>query len=322
MATPWIELPLSLWADRKTLVLAEALDIDDTHAAGLVARLWCWCLDNAAVDWEGQRGALVATSPRVIASAAGWRGDAAALRAALVASEYLYPVGDNLGLHDDWWRSAGKLLARRRADAERKRDDRMSAGCPADIRRTSDGHPTDTARMSVATVQYSTPEQSKAGEGTVVATQPHHAAATRPPYTPAFEAFWADYPHQPGRRWIKAQAFDGWLRANAEAEDQAALLDGVAAWKLGKDWREGKIWRPDRFVEQRMWEGPPDPWAGQGEPAARYRGQRGEELGEDIADFTARLKELNRGRGDVRAGDAQTPALALSGESARQARQG
>ena len=113
----WIELQQSLWTHRKTYALAEALSIDEVHAGGLVARLWCWALDNAQADYEHRRGLLTGVVPRAIAGGAGWKGDASSFFYALIDAGFLDNDGDDIvipwiahqpgGLRPRGWRTIG-----------------------------------------------------------------------------------------------------------------------------------------------------------------------------------------------------------------------
>lgn len=114
----WIELHQSVWTHRKTLLLADALDLDPTYAAAHMARLWTWALDNA------QDGDLSGLPPRVIAAGAGWTGDPERFVAAVVAAGFLDQVGDSLLLHD-WHDYAGRLMEQRRLNAERNKRKRQ-----------------------------------------------------------------------------------------------------------------------------------------------------------------------------------------------------
>lgn len=146
----WIEVHQSLRDHRKVLALAGELDMPEAHVAGHMLYLWLWSLDNAP------EGTLPA-SERIIERAAGWQGMAGALVAGMVGAGMLDrdPSDGRLRIHD-WYEYAGKLIERRKSDAERKRRERGGEGHPASVQRTSNGHPTDGRRMSVATVPYPT----------------------------------------------------------------------------------------------------------------------------------------------------------------------
>lgn len=115
----WIELQQSLWTHRKTFALAEALAIDEVHAGGLVARLWCWALDNAKADYDKRRGLLSGVVPLAVAGGAGWKGEPSTFFYALIDAGFLEHDGDDIVIHD-WWDYSGRLLERRRRDRERK----------------------------------------------------------------------------------------------------------------------------------------------------------------------------------------------------------
>jgi hypothetical protein len=112
----WIELHQAVWTHRKTFELAARLDLDETYAAAHLIRLWTWALDNAP------NGDLSSLSARALAFGAGWRGDADALVGALVGSGWLDP---DLRIHD-WQDYAGRLLARRQAQADRMQRSRAN----------------------------------------------------------------------------------------------------------------------------------------------------------------------------------------------------
>lgn len=110
----WIELHQSVWSHRKTLLLADALEIDPIYAAAHMIHLWTWALDNA------QDGDLSGLPPRVIAAGAGWPGDPERFVAAVVAAGFLDRDAESLVIHD-WYDYAGRLIERREQHRERMR---------------------------------------------------------------------------------------------------------------------------------------------------------------------------------------------------------
>lgn len=114
---PWIELHQSLPTHRKTLDLSDELDIPPVAAVGHLCCLWLWAIDNAP------EGNIAGIKPRTVARAAHWDGDAEAFIAALTHAGFLHDNGD---IHD-WHDYAGKLVERRRANAERMREARSGA---------------------------------------------------------------------------------------------------------------------------------------------------------------------------------------------------
>lgn len=97
---------------------------------GHMVCLWTWALDNAP------DGDLTDVQAVVIATGAEWTGDAGAFVEALVEVGFLDRSPDSLQIHN-WDDYAGKLIARRTSDRERKRALRASAGNPEDVRRKS-----------------------------------------------------------------------------------------------------------------------------------------------------------------------------------------
>lgn len=135
----WIEVHQSLRDHRKILSLADALDMPEAHVAGHMVYLWLWSLDNAP---DG----TLPESTRIVERAAGWQGQSGALIAAMAQVGMLDRDEESgqLCIHD-WQEYAGRLIEKRKSDAERKRFARSVAGRPTDVPRTTDGQPTDVA---------------------------------------------------------------------------------------------------------------------------------------------------------------------------------
>lgn len=143
----WIELHQSLPGHRKTMRLRRALKIGQAQAIGHLCMLWLWCLDNCP---DGDLSSLLDCE---IAEAAGYDKKPTDFTAALRESGFL---DENNHIHD-WYSYAGKLIEKRREDAERKRTSRtQKASRGADVQRTSIGHPSDVQRMSSVTVPNTT----------------------------------------------------------------------------------------------------------------------------------------------------------------------
>ncbi len=141
----WLMVDQSLPTHRKTMAAADRLDISPVEMVGHLVTFWLWALDNAP------DGCLAGVTDRSVARAGAWEGDASAFAAALRHAGFLDMEGDLLIIHD-WWDYAGKLMERRRANAERMRA----------ARATHVPH-TDDARAG-ATVQESTVENSTTPE--------------------------------------------------------------------------------------------------------------------------------------------------------------
>lgn len=138
----WIESHQELGRHPKTKRLARLLGVSVPTAVGHLHFLWWWALDYA------EDGCLYRYDSVDIADAAMWEEDPQSFVDALVESGFLEPSEDGLRIHD-WWQYAGRLVERRRKDADRKRTQR---GRPHDVRRTSDGHPQDVAKTACVTV--------------------------------------------------------------------------------------------------------------------------------------------------------------------------
>lgn len=152
----YIETHQSLFTHRKTLRLARLLQLDIFAIVGRLMALWCWALDNAP------DGAINANDADILADVMGWSGEPQTLCEALIAAgfiEYGNSDADHYLIHD-WQDYAGRLIEKRRIDADRKRAARAVPppvtdtlpSRPQDIQRTSSGHPRDGA----GTVPYPT----------------------------------------------------------------------------------------------------------------------------------------------------------------------
>lgn len=152
----WIEVHQSLPTHRKTLLVADALDMPPVHVMGHLVAFWLWALDNAP------DGILRDISPRMIARAAQWEGNPKEFVDALAKAGLIDQTSEGYAIHD-WRDYAGKLIERRAADRERKKrqggdpesesnrkakedpeeEQKNSAGTPAEIQQNSDGIPAE-----------------------------------------------------------------------------------------------------------------------------------------------------------------------------------
>ena len=141
----WIESHQSLGGHPKTKRLARLLDITRRDAVGLMHCLWWWALDYA------QDGDLTAHDPADIADAVDFEGEPKDLIEALVAcgvggeAGFVENQNGSLLIHD-WDEYVGRLILRRKADANRKREWRKS-----DANRTAGGRDADATRDGVRT---------------------------------------------------------------------------------------------------------------------------------------------------------------------------
>lgn len=145
----WIESHQELRGHPKLARLARLLGVSKPVAIGHLHLLWWWALDHA------EDGDLSAYEAADLADACEWEGEPEALVKALISCG----PGDTAGFVDEvegrwvlhnWWQYAGKLVARRQADRERKRSDRapLSVGTPAEPEEMPNGHPPDGAQTA------------------------------------------------------------------------------------------------------------------------------------------------------------------------------
>lgn len=69
-------------------------------------------------------------------------------------------------------------------------------------------------------------------------------------YSEDFQAFWQAYP----RRIDKALAWEAWVRLKPDEKEQKEILESIEKWKETRQWREGYIIYPERFLKRRKWE--------------------------------------------------------------------
>jgi len=139
----WIESHQELGAHPKTRKLARVLGITRPTAVGHLQFLWWWAMDYA------EDGELARFEAIDVAIGGEWEGEPETFVDALVDAGFLLRHDNTLSIND-WHDYAGKLIERRKADAERKRAGRRrdetsvrtlvavaSTGCPVDGVRTA-----------------------------------------------------------------------------------------------------------------------------------------------------------------------------------------
>ena len=113
----WLQVHKSVLDHKKTMALAEALDLPDLYAAAHMIALWLWGLDNAP---DG----VLPSSTRTIAKAARWEGDPRQFADAIVHAGYIdRDEGGLLHIHD-WDDTTGRLMDQREKQARKMRDAR------------------------------------------------------------------------------------------------------------------------------------------------------------------------------------------------------
>jgi hypothetical protein len=210
----YIQVDVTLIDHPKTKKLARLLSISRTTAVGHLVALWSWAAqyapDGDLTDYRAE--------PDAIADAAQWEGEPAQFVNALInarigaGSGFLEDSADGSLLLHDWPEYFGKLLERRRTDAERKRSER---------RETSVGHPQDGARKSTVNVaKLNVAQRSEA--------QPSVADQVAPAAP--------EQPEDPVTRAV-CNAYDavGLMVTSSHLEVHRATIKrtGLTAWQLG-----------------------------------------------------------------------------------------
>lgn len=173
----WIESHQEVAHHPKTRKLARRLEISIPTAVGHLHCLWHWALSFA------EDGNLSKHDAEDVAIGAMWEGDGDKLLEALKAAGYVDATSEGLLLHD-WWQYAGKLIDKRRRDAERKKQSRGQSPQgdehPEDVPPPSDGQSVDGAgnQPTVPTEPTHQPHQP-ADEG--VELRQHFEAKGRDP---------------------------------------------------------------------------------------------------------------------------------------------
>ena len=150
----YVESHQEIASHPKTKRAARRLGISIPTLVGHLHILWHWALDYAP------DGELVDFDPEDIADGAMWDGDPEQFIEALIdcgpgdRAGFIERENGRLWLHD-WDDYGGKLLEKKRRDADRKRD----------VRRTSDGHPTDVG--GTAQVDKKREEEIREEEGDI-----------------------------------------------------------------------------------------------------------------------------------------------------------
>lgn len=115
----WIESHQELGAHPKTRKLARILGLSRPAVVGHLQFLWWWAVDYA------EDGDITRFDPLDIALGAEWEGEAQTFLDALVSAGFVDSDAQGVRIHD-WHDYAGKLIERRRANAQRMRESRAA----------------------------------------------------------------------------------------------------------------------------------------------------------------------------------------------------
>ncbi|MDU4696414.1 MAG: hypothetical protein E6Y08_11400 [Paenibacillus sp.] len=143
----WIESHQGTDRHPKTRKFCRRLGLSVPAAVGHLHMFWWWAMDFA------DDGDISKFEPEDIADAMEYDGDSEALLTAMIDAGFIDQTETGRVIHD-WYDYAGKLIERRKNDAQRKANSRRkptevraeSESDPIDVQRTSEGHPRDGVR--------------------------------------------------------------------------------------------------------------------------------------------------------------------------------
>lgn len=210
----WLESHQTLRNHPKTLELAALLEIHFAQAIGHLHCLWWWALDYAP------NGDLSRWSKEAIAAGSGWTLDADEFVEALREAGFL----DDLMIHD-WDEYAGRLVAQREANRERKRTSRAKPETATAVTRPSH------ARHAPVTGLHNTTQQDTTGQNTTQPTEPAGAGLKE------IEAEWFSKTGQTATPFLFEQFEEAMKRWGTEATIEAIAETGkqnARSWKYTK----------------------------------------------------------------------------------------
>lgn len=134
----WIEIHQSLINHKKTIALAEELDMQEVHVVGHLVAFWLWALDNV------QDGVLDGVTPRMVERAAQWNGDSGKLVHSMLVSGFLNEKHGQMEIHD-WFDYAGRLINKKKENAKRMREARSTKMLETKVSRATNVQNTNDA---------------------------------------------------------------------------------------------------------------------------------------------------------------------------------
>lgn len=264
----WIELHQSVWTHKKTLLLAAELDMSETHAVAHLIRLWTWALDNAPT------GDISGLPPKVIAIGAGWDKDPEVFVRAAINAGWFDETDEGLFIHD-WQDYAGRLIEKRKANAERMRRARAETVSDKCYERATHVQRTTSACAGATIPNRTVPNQTE-GLNTHApggaSAQPQNPSdqpadqsgeqrkrAKTQKQDELFARFWAAYP----KKRSKGQAEKAWAKLQPDEQLVEVMLTAIERAKKSEEWRKengryipypaswlnGKRWEDDYPVE-------------------------------------------------------------------------
>ena len=257
----WVELHDTVREHRKTWIFAEALEITNAHAVGLLACLWSWAITHAT------DGNLNGFPPRAIAHVSGWEGDADVFLSALEKSHYL-----ESGLIHDWCDYAGRLNEQRAKNAARMREARARKLQEASTEQnrhdlgtvyqqdlfvldTCAAHTGATEpNLTVPNLTVSNQTKTDKRESSIVPVKTKGHRVLKPPVESAeFQKFWEAYP----RKEAKVDALNAFFRLNPNKDLIEIMLGVIKEQENCAQWRNDDglfIPLPATWINNRRWE--------------------------------------------------------------------
>jgi hypothetical protein len=120
----------------------------------------------------------------------------------------------------------------------------------------------DTLSGRVSTVTVTAPATATGTAAAAAAAparrSPRRRRAELPPYSDAFDRFWAAYPN--GGRSSKVEAFRVWLALDGD-RIAGEIMAGLARWQASARWARGYVKDASGFLRGRMYELAPEPAA-------------------------------------------------------------
>lgn len=162
----WIESHQELGRHPKTRKLARLLCTSIPAVVGHLHFFWWWALDFA------QDGSLAKFDADEIADAALWEGDSTTFYRALITAGFVDELDDDTTIHD-WDEFAGRLIDKRKANAERMRQARAAN----DETRATHVQRTFHARAGATVPNRTVPNPTSQGDG---GDNPSPSRAARP----------------------------------------------------------------------------------------------------------------------------------------------
>ena len=247
----WLQVHQTLKDHRKLFDAADELEIAPPHMMGLLVSFWLWALDNAPT------GNLDDITPRMIARAAQWDGDAEKLSNALIRAGWIDETDDGKREIHDWYEYAGKLIDQRQAEKERSARRRAAAASSFDDtpggQAQTDGQPPDEHKK---TGGKSRQDQSRQKKGRVTPPAPSSEGddgAKKSAVEVRFDEFWNAYPKKVGKQY----ALKAWNKIKPTAELHESIMQAINRQKRSDQWRRDNgryIPNPATWLNGGYWE--------------------------------------------------------------------